>query len=348
MSFSLYITLLQIIRKGYNMNDSQLTQFDCTVIVTCFNSAKTIAKTLESVLNQHLSPSKLIVVDDCSTDNSREVISKFPCQIYKTPENLGCGAAKLFGSSKVNTEFIVFLDSDDTWDADFLELQAKYWVNSEKNLAAIGFALRIGPGRYRRSYVSNQQKNTFKERKVELTDLRFRNPFTSSATVYRNDALNVIGGYSSDSPVDDFETIVRLSIAEFDLLAVPIQCGEYGISATQISSNPAYQLQGQLRVLELVVKAHAYPVTRGKIQSYKRILLLRSVAKCANFRMSSKELPKCSVIGDAGTPFGTLYNFIENPIIWCSISKVWRFFGVLKSQYFKLRIPVISKPKRLT
>lgn len=102
-----------------------------SIITTVYNSEKYILKCLSSVNRQKVNKDKFsieyIIVDDCSTDHSYEIIqtyfkeSKFKNvkpRIYKTETNLGCGAARKYGISLAKGKYIMFLDSDDYYIKD--------------------------------------------------------------------------------------------------------------------------------------------------------------------------------------------------------------------------------------
>lgn len=89
-----------------------------SVIIPCYNCAQFIEKCLESVLVQTFQPDEIIVVDDCSTDTSRELIRKYEEKypavkgIY-LPENGGVSHARNTGILAANGEYITTLDGDD-------------------------------------------------------------------------------------------------------------------------------------------------------------------------------------------------------------------------------------------
>ena len=86
------------------------------VIIPAYNSACFIARTLESALAQDYPNQEVIVVDDGSTDNTREVVERFGSRVrYIRQENQGPHIARNRGVVESRGEFIAFLDSDDEW-----------------------------------------------------------------------------------------------------------------------------------------------------------------------------------------------------------------------------------------
>ena len=87
-----------------------------SVVIPTYNRADFICDAIESVLAQTYKDYEVIVVDDGSTDNTREVLKKYGDRIkYIYQENKRQGAARNTGIKNSTGEYIAFLDSDDTW-----------------------------------------------------------------------------------------------------------------------------------------------------------------------------------------------------------------------------------------
>tara|TARA_Y100000389_G_C17466886_1_gene526472 strand:+ start:1880 stop:3307 length:1428 start_codon:yes stop_codon:yes gene_type:complete len=97
-----------------------------SVVMPTFNSRKYIKYSIQSVLSQSYKNLELIVVDDCSTDNTIKIIRKFKkkdkrVKIFKTNKNSGVASvARNIGIKKAKGDYYAFLDSDDIWHADKL------------------------------------------------------------------------------------------------------------------------------------------------------------------------------------------------------------------------------------
>lgn len=87
------------------------------VLITCFNLERYIGEAIESVLAQQgRKPDQLIVVDDCSTDGSRDVIASYPVDLIALPRNGGVLQGMLAGLARVRTDLVCLLDGDDLWE----------------------------------------------------------------------------------------------------------------------------------------------------------------------------------------------------------------------------------------
>jgi teichuronic acid biosynthesis glycosyltransferase TuaG len=106
-----------------------------SVIMPCYNSSRFIVRAILSVLNQTYKNLELIIVDDCSTDETKKIIKKFIKQdkrikFYSTKKNSKTVAKpRNLGVSKAVGEYVAFLDSDDYWYEGKLDYQMKYIGN---------------------------------------------------------------------------------------------------------------------------------------------------------------------------------------------------------------------------
>ena len=96
-----------------------------SAIIPVYNCERYLAEAIESVLAQTYRPIGIIVVDDGSTDGSADVAKSFtdPQVRYFYQPNSGQGAARNQGTNLARGSFFTFLDADDLWTDNKLELQ---------------------------------------------------------------------------------------------------------------------------------------------------------------------------------------------------------------------------------
>ena len=95
-----------------------------SVIIPTFNRVEFISEAIDSVLSQTYSNFEIIVVDDGSTDNTKQLLTKYGSRItYDFQENKGVSSARNKGLDIAKGEWIAFLDSDDIWLPEKLSLQ---------------------------------------------------------------------------------------------------------------------------------------------------------------------------------------------------------------------------------
>jgi len=102
---------------------------DVSVVVTTYNGEKYIFEQLESILNQSEEPGEIIIVDDCSTDATPEILSEYSSShpdiidVYENKENLGVEKNIEKGLNIVSGDIIAISDQDDIWHEDKLKEQ---------------------------------------------------------------------------------------------------------------------------------------------------------------------------------------------------------------------------------
>lgn len=104
--------------------------YEASVILPCYNGARWIGRAIESILAQTCKHFRLVIIDDGSTDNSRETIAQYLCDervryIYQA--NRGFSAALNRGIQESSGCLVGFIGQDDLWMPNKLELQEKFF-----------------------------------------------------------------------------------------------------------------------------------------------------------------------------------------------------------------------------
>ncbi len=221
-----------------------------TVIIPTYNRAHLIKDAVESVLNQTYQDFELIVIDDGSTDNSKEVLIGYKDKLrYIYQDNQGRSSARNLGIRLAKGEYIAFLDSDDVWFPNKLERQVPilesaspdvvlvhgYKCIVDKNLQPIpGWELKL-----RKLY-------TLAETEEETYENYLKSPciFTSTILV-RKTALVEINSYDiSIQGREDLDLYLRLLLKgdQFAFISEPalIKYRCHGNNTDEISSNYSY------------------------------------------------------------------------------------------------------------
>jgi len=101
-----------------------------SVVIPSYNCARFLRETLESVFAQTCPDVEIIVVDDGSTDGSKELLERFADRVRVIhQENQGVSAARNRGIRESRGEFVAFLDADDLWHPEKLEQQLRLFAN---------------------------------------------------------------------------------------------------------------------------------------------------------------------------------------------------------------------------
>ena len=116
-----------------------------SIIIPCYNASEFIKETLQSVFLQSHHNYEIIIVDDGSTDNSKEIINEIKehTLTYIFQENQGVSAARNNGFTRATGDYYLFLDADDLLESDFLKQRILALQNDQSALFACSKASLI-------------------------------------------------------------------------------------------------------------------------------------------------------------------------------------------------------------
>lgn len=101
-----------------------------SIITPCYNGAKYIKETMDSVISQTYTDWEMLIIDDGSTDESANIVKKYSENDKRIKliqqKNAGSAAARNNGIKKAEGQYIALLDADDIWHKDFLEKQIEF------------------------------------------------------------------------------------------------------------------------------------------------------------------------------------------------------------------------------
>lgn len=119
--------LERIMIKG--MENERIVDGLVSIIMPSWNTDKFIAETIQSVIDQTYTNWELIIVDDCSSDNTNQIVASFEDKRIKylhNEKNLGAALTRNKALREAKGEWIAFLDSDDLWMPEKLEHQIDF------------------------------------------------------------------------------------------------------------------------------------------------------------------------------------------------------------------------------
>lgn len=134
-----------------NLNQDALV----SIITPVYNAESFIAGTIDSVINQTYKNFEMILVDDCSTDDSKLVIDKYSSdtriKYVKLSENSGAAVARNKGIELANGRYISFIDSDDVWHKDKLKKQLCFMRDNNYGFTYTNFEFMDEKGELKKS-----------------------------------------------------------------------------------------------------------------------------------------------------------------------------------------------------
>ncbi len=188
-----------------------------SVVIPTYNRAPFVCEAINSVLGQTFSDYEIIVVDDGSSDNTKEILKQYQDKIkYIHQENLGVSSARNAGIKKSIGSWVAFLDSDDEWMSEYLATQMAEVSRSHEICMQTTDCYTIG--RERTYFEMNQVIIDFKGQDYLLFADPFcfvvtHGPWQVGATIFRRDAIIKAGLF--DICLDfneDFDIMARMAL----------------------------------------------------------------------------------------------------------------------------------------
>jgi len=168
-----------------------------SVVIATYNRANFLPATIDSVLSQKFQNFELIVVDDGSTDNTRQVLEPYSSRIrYFYQENMGPSAARNMGARQANAPWVAIQDSDDLCASNHLEALYGY----VKNHPQIGMVFANGkylggPEHNRETIIPAKKSRRLARMGVQLADLFENSIVRLQAALISKEAYDSLGGH---------------------------------------------------------------------------------------------------------------------------------------------------------
>jgi len=137
-----------------------------SIITPSYNSSKFMQDCVDSVLSQTYTNWELFIVDDCSKDNSRDIISELSNKEVRIKsiflkENVGAAEARNIAIRQAKGKYIAFLDSDDIWKSDKLEKQLSFMKENDIAFSFSTYQLISEDGKNLTNVIKAPQKMTY-------------------------------------------------------------------------------------------------------------------------------------------------------------------------------------------
>ncbi|MDD5005988.1 MAG: glycosyltransferase [Candidatus Omnitrophica bacterium] len=221
-----------------------------SIIIPAYNQGWLLKKALESVLRQEFDNYEVIIIDDGSTDNTREIVNSFQdVRIkYYYQNNSRLAIARNTGIKHAKGKYVAFLDADDIWYSE--KLKKCYEIimkNPDKDLICHNEIMKDISGRIIRNLFYGPYETGMFRR------LLFKgNCLSPSATVVKKDVLVDVGMFRENPEffsVEDYDLWLRLS-KEYKFYFIPEILGEYIIHGKNMSLDIERQANHEVEVVK--------------------------------------------------------------------------------------------------
>lgn len=190
-----------------------------SVIVPAYNAQNTILETIASVRAQTFTDFELIIVDDGSSDRTLELLQNIQDSRIKlvTYENGGVSVARNRGVSLATSEYLAFIDADDLWTPDKLELQLA--ALQQHPTAGVAYSWTCFMERHGKFFHADNP--VYFEGNVHAELLKTNFLLSGSNPLIRRDALASVGEFAPTlTHAEEWDLYLRLA-AKYDFVVVP-------------------------------------------------------------------------------------------------------------------------------
>jgi len=185
-----------------------------SVIIPCYNGEKFIGEAIESVINQTHQNWELIIVDDGSTDSSKDVVRQYTTnrriRLIEHGCNKGIPKTKNDGIAVAQGDYVAFLDQDDIWMPSKLELQLRRFALEGKNVGLVCTGMLFIDENMKITSIFRGFNDTNQQ---ELLKSLYWNPINSSSVMMVNrQVLSQVGTFDENLVGwDDYELLMRIA-----------------------------------------------------------------------------------------------------------------------------------------
>jgi glycosyltransferase involved in cell wall biosynthesis len=245
-----------------------------SVITPTYNRPGLLKNSINSVLSQTYSDFELIVIDDCSSDNTPGVLEGFQderLKVIRNSSNKGIAAVRNIGVASSQGKYIAFLDDDDEWLPDKLEKQIRIMEDGSESLGCVySGCLTTGPDG---SEIVSTSIPRYRNK--VLNELLLENFITTSTTLVKKSSIEKAGLFDEDIPYgEDYDMWIRIA-EDFRFDFAPEPLTKYRIHPNSITKNYAKVINGIAKILS----KHRSLFARNK-RAYGNHLLLLGVLYC--------------------------------------------------------------------
>jgi len=186
-----------------------------SIILPTYNRAHTLRRSLESVLNQTYKNFEVILVDDGSTDNTKELVESYQddrIKYYHAGLNKGAAAARNYGLERANCDYIAFQDSDDIWHADKLEKQMKVLTEAPKEVGFVYHKIMYDMGNNYCAILPSEEVEVEQKNGNIYAQMLYDNLVPCPAILMKRSCLEKAGGFDEElKALEDYDFALKMA-----------------------------------------------------------------------------------------------------------------------------------------
>ncbi|MGA1840871.1 MAG: glycosyltransferase [bacterium] len=178
------------------------TQLKVSVIIPVYNMEKTLGLTIKSILKSNYKNIEIVIVDDCSDDDSVKIAKSFSCRVVQLKKRIGAGPARNKGAEIADGKILLFIDADVFLLKNTIDEAIKSLTDHPEYSAVVGdYAESTVPKNFLSIY-----KNLF-HNYYHQTSNKLTSTFFTACSAVRKDVFDKIGGFEDrkGAKVEDIE-----------------------------------------------------------------------------------------------------------------------------------------------
>ena len=250
-----------------------------------YNAQRYLKDAIDSIYAQTFTDWEIVFIDNCSTDNTKNIVESYDNTIkyYKTEETIPLGVARNFGLKYCKGKYIAFLDTDDIWLPDKLQLQVQLMESNDK------YALCYGS-----SITSDEHGNKIRDRRVKNTsgfifgELLKQYEINMQSVMLRTEILKSSGLHFDESLqyCPDYQLFMEIA-SRYSIGVIADNLVKYRISSNSLSSKTIHIAPSETAyVLDKIIEH--YPDIQPKYhdefkQAYAKTIYYSAISSMYKF-----------------------------------------------------------------
>lgn len=218
-----------------------------SIVIPAYNAANSLKKAIDSCMQQTLKPYQIIVVNDASTDDTDNLATEYnEVLVITLNENSGPSKARNTGWNAATGDIVAFLDADDSWKENKLELISEIFANND-NVQLLGHAYDVVGHTMNRKQNNNIQQKSY-------ASILLKNPFQPSCMAIRREMpLRFDETYRY---CEDHELAIRIAFKQYGCYWYDVRLTVLG--RPQLSKGGASGNKWKMRIGELKLYTSIY------------------------------------------------------------------------------------------
>ena len=262
-----------------------------SIVAVCYNHAKFAVETLESIVNQTYNNIQLIIIDDCSTDNSVEIINNWidknniTCTFITNNPNQGLCKTLNKALTHVEGELVQLIACDDVLDLNKIKKNLEVFFKNPAIALVHSNADNIDEnGNPLDTHYYDFDNIGFSGPCNYLTQLLKDNLVNAPTILYKTEAIRKVGGFDESLFYEDWDMLIRLS-EHYDFCAMNESLVKKRILATSISNNDNNKIKmynSSLSILFSLLNKHkkySNTIKRTIIKQIDRLIDLNAATR---------------------------------------------------------------------